>query len=572
FTAQSGTVTFNSTNTSFDIDVPITDDSVIEPQEAFTVVLSNVQSNIAVGILGGDTANGTINDDDANGPTEGIAVSDFTVNEDDSTAQFIVSYTGNTVQDAFNVNFSVSDNTAIDPDDYTVANTDTFVTFPAGTATGGTQLVTINIVDDMVIEATETLDIALAFDATPPAGINMLDDQGVGTINDDDANGPTEGIAEGDFTVNEDAGTAEFIVSYTGNTVQDAFNVNFNVTDNTAVDPNDYTVTTANGVLVFPANTSSGDAQTIIVTIIEDELSEMAETLNIALAFDATPPAGINMLDDQGVGTILDNDINASPYEEEITIICGNPIPDVPQLTFMGGCGDYDVVFSEERQDAVDSDDYMIVRTWEVTDSCGNTATFEQFIFVLQPQLEEVFIDICVEDEPIDLITFLPGGFDTNGTFEVLEGNLTLNGSIFDPSGIEIGAYKIAYSSIEGDCKYFVDFNITTNSECVPCNRSEIEVNDAITVNGDGINDFLEITGAEYCTFQFDIMVFNRWGDKVFEQNNYQNDWGGIAPNGSFGNSGVLPSGTYYYIITIRDVETGSNIEPLNGYIYLGTK
>ncbi|MDT0622988.1 hypothetical protein, partial [Croceitalea vernalis] len=93
---------------------------------------------------------------------------------------------------------NVTDNSAINPDDYTVANTDTFVTFPAGTATGSSLVVTINIVDDMLIEATETLDITLAFDATPPAGINMLDDTAVGTITDNDANDPTEGVAVSD--------------------------------------------------------------------------------------------------------------------------------------------------------------------------------------------------------------------------------------------------------------------------------------------------------------------------------------------------------------------------------------
>ena len=111
-----------------------------------------------------DAGVGTITDNDGNDATEGIAVSDFSVDESAGTAQFVISYTGNTVQDAFNVNFSVSDNTAINPDDYSVANTDTFVTFPDGTATGDTQIVTINIVDDTLIEATETLDILLTFD------------------------------------------------------------------------------------------------------------------------------------------------------------------------------------------------------------------------------------------------------------------------------------------------------------------------------------------------------------------------------------------------------------------------
>ena len=223
-----------------------------------------------------DTGVGTITDNDANDPsTEGIAVSDFSVDESAGTAQFVISYTGNTVQDAFNVNFTITDNTAINPDDYSVVNTDTFVTFPAGTATGATQIVTINIIDDALIEATETLDITLTFDATPPAGVNMLDDAGVGTITDNDANDPnTEGVAVSDFTVDESAGTAQFVISYTGNTVQDAFNVNFNVAENSALDPEDYTVANTDTFVTFPAGTATGATQIVTINIIDDALIE----------------------------------------------------------------------------------------------------------------------------------------------------------------------------------------------------------------------------------------------------------------------------------------------------------
>ena len=121
-----------------------------------------------------DAGVGTITDNDGNDPsTEGVSVSDFTVDESAGTAEFIISYTGNDVQDAFNVNFTISDNTAINPDDYSVVNTNTFVTFPAVNTSGTTHIVTINIVDDALIEATETLGITLTFDATPPAGVNL---------------------------------------------------------------------------------------------------------------------------------------------------------------------------------------------------------------------------------------------------------------------------------------------------------------------------------------------------------------------------------------------------------------
>jgi gliding motility-associated-like protein len=51
-------------------------------------------------------------------------------------------------------------------------------------------------------------------------------------------------------------------------------------------------------------------------------------------------------------------------------------------------------------------------------------------------------------------------------------------------------------------------------------------------------------------------MVFNRWGDKVFEQENYQNDWKGTH------NGQNLPPATYFYII-----ELGEGNEPVQGYV-----
>ncbi|TMU50817.1 Calx-beta domain-containing protein, partial [Flagellimonas algicola] len=259
--------------------------------------------------------------------------------------------------------------------------------------------------------------------------------------------------------------------------------------------------------------------------------------------------------------------ITASAYEEEINLICGDEIPEVPQLTFMGGCGNYQVEFSEETVSLVDTEDFMITRTWDVTDSCGNTASFEQVIFVMQPQPEEVEINICVEDDAINLIDYLPESFDTNGVFELISGNVVLDGSIFNPANLEVGEYLISYSSTEGTCKYYVDFTIIVNSDCVPCGRDEIIVSKTVTANGDNINDMFTITGVEYCNYSFELMIFNRWGDKVYESKNYQNDWGGFAPSNAFGNSGMLPSGTYYYIINVINTD----IKPLNGYIYLGT-
>jgi gliding motility-associated-like protein len=57
-----------------------------------------------------------------------------------------------------------------------------------------------------------------------------------------------------------------------------------------------------------------------------------------------------------------------------------------------------------------------------------------------------------------------------------------------------------------------------------------------ITPNGDGKNDFFEITNLGY---GFDFEVYNRWGDRVYKKFNYKNEWGGED----------LSDGVYYFKI-----------------------
>lgn len=207
--------------------------------------------------------------------------------------------------------------------------------------------------------------------------------------------------------------------------------------------------------------------------------------------------------------------IMAGPYQEEITILCGEEIPVAPEITFTEGCGNYNVVFNEESQTANDTDDYLIIRTWNVTDSCNNKAVFEQVIFVLQPQLQEITLNICIEDGPINLINLLPDGYNSDGNFEITFGNATIEDGILNPINLELGEYRIEYSSTEEVCKYYVVFTIFVNDDCVPCGKEQIMPSTVVTANGDGVNDYFEIKGAEYCGYTYDVTIFNRWGNIV---------------------------------------------------------
>lgn len=78
-------------------------------------------------------------------------------------------------------------------------------------------------------------------------------------------------------------------------------------------------------------------------------------------------------------------------------------------------------------------------------------------------------------------------------------------------------------------------------------------VPNAITPNGDGKNDLLIIDELIFDAADFprsELIIFNRWGDIVFNASPYNNDWGGKS-NGSVN----LPEGTYYYVLRLDTVE-----------------
>lgn len=72
-----------------------------------------------------------------------------------------------------------------------------------------------------------------------------------------------------------------------------------------------------------------------------------------------------------------------------------------------------------------------------------------------------------------------------------------------------------------------------------------------ITPNGDGLNETLTFNILRNNDPELfpdnSIIIFNRWGDIIFEQTPYTNDWDGKSTTGD-----ELPQGTYYYILRLN--------------------
>ncbi len=80
------------------------------------------------------------------------------------------------------------------------------------------------------------------------------------------------------------------------------------------------------------------------------------------------------------------------------------------------------------------------------------------------------------------------------------------------------------------------------------------------TPNGDGKNDVFHITAGNMK--EYNLVIYNRWGEKLFESKSPNNDWSGTS------DAGVKESeGTYYYILKATDYE--NKTYNLRGYVEL---
>jgi gliding motility-associated-like protein len=87
----------------------------------------------------------------------------------------------------------------------------------------------------------------------------------------------------------------------------------------------------------------------------------------------------------------------------------------------------------------------------------------------------------------------------------------------------------------------------------LPPTLSSMFIPEGFSPNGDGINDLFVIRGAAGLTISLE--VYNRWGNLVYKNDDYKNDWDGKPNSGITLSSDAagVPDGTYYYVIKTSD-------------------
>jgi gliding motility-associated-like protein len=108
-------------------------------------------------------------------------------------------------------------------------------------------------------------------------------------------------------------------------------------------------------------------------------------------------------------------------------------------------------------------------------------------------------------------------------------------------TGIDSFTYQICDDGIPSLCDTAVVY-VTVIPE-----RPNIFIPNGFSPDGDAFNQQWEIIDITQYP-KNEVIIFNRWGNKVFEAKPYQNEWKGVNQKGE-----DLPDGTYYYVLKLND-------------------
>jgi len=89
-----------------------------------------------------------------------------------------------------------------------------------------------------------------------------------------------------------------------------------------------------------------------------------------------------------------------SDMPADVALVCGDPLPPVPEITATDNCTDPQAVVFEEETVGICPEPTVTLRTWTATDDCGNVTTYTQTITLPPDGTPPVF----GEDEPADLV------------------------------------------------------------------------------------------------------------------------------------------------------------------------
>lgn len=129
-------------------------------------------------------------------------------------------------------------------------------------------------------------------------------------------------------------------------------------------------------------------------------------------------------------------------------------------------------------------------------------------------------------------------GFNEGGTFSTnnpMELDVDETTGVINVQNSKAGVYLVRYELPRDENNCLMEDSYEISVAIAIC-----DIPKGISPNGDGLNDFLDLTGMDIQ----ELKIYNRYGQEVFSKTDYVNEFYGQDKNGN-----ELPEGTYYYVI-----------------------
>lgn len=287
----------------------------------------------------------------------------------------------------------------------------------------------------------------------------------------------------------------------------------------------------------FSLNATGLTANTTYYVMVNGNKSGPGITLPAECTFD------INV-----TGTAVDETVPTLGLTADQTTICqGDP-----------------VTLTASTTDCSETTDYF----WYVNGNLATTTTVNTWVTNSLSDQDSVTVDIqcagiCNYNLSSDTVIFDVTEIDVDagpnqtigtGSSTQLEGTTTSSTYSWTPTeSLSDPASLTPTASPDQTTTYFLSVtegNCTISDSVTITVTQKVTIPEAFTPNNDGINDIfriLEIENYPDCI----VTIYDRWGQKVFKSTGYTADKWWNGENGGR----VVPSGTYFYVIELRDVD-----------------
>lgn len=276
----------------------------------------------------------------------------------------------------------------------------------------------------------------------------------------------------------------------------------------------------------------------------------------------------------------IEVDDGSNPGNSTILDVCNGANAEINLFTSLGGTPDEGGEWTDQNGASVNviidltgfpAGSYVFNYTIQPRGFCAELVSSSVTIN-LQRQPNAGFdnsIDVTFNDNPtINFLDGLLGVPDLGGTWiDVNNTGIDLSDpTMVNLSVLEDGVYTFSYIIDGGAVCNTVESDLVIMLNLKAKSDEDTKVMGGFSPNGDGINDQWQIVNIhEFPNNK--VLIFNRWGHKVYEIQGYNNAdkaFDGVANNGSVIGKDLLPAGTYYYII-----DYGDGKESVKGFLTL---